>query len=73
MKINPESMDTAWDSLASQVVYGDEGGKPENVEERFANDAKLASMKEELVKLGMRCKKEKQFVKKNELFAQAEN
>lgn len=71
LKINPESMDTAWDSLASQVIYRDEGGKSETVEERFANDAKLASMKEELAKLEMRCKKEKQFVKKNELFEQA--
>lgn len=71
LKINPESMDAAWDSLASQVVYGDGGSASETVEERFANDAKLAAMKEELVKLEMRCKKEKQFVKKNELFEQA--
>lgn len=71
LKIDPENMDRAWDSLASLLVYGDEGSTSETVEERFANDAKLAAMKEELAKLEIRCKKEKQFVKKNELFERA--
>ena len=57
--------------MASQIAYGDAGGEAETVEQRYANDAKLASMRKELAKLEERSRKEKQFVKKNELFAKA--
>ena len=39
------------------------------MEERFAKDQKVKAMKDEIAKLEARCRKEKQFNKKNELFA----
>ena len=69
--LRAESIDAVWDSMASQIAYGDMGAGNETVEQRSANDAKLASMKEELAKLESRRKKEKQFARKNEMFEQA--
>ena len=57
--------------MASQIAYGDAGCATETVEQRFANDAKLAAMKEELAKLEARRKKEKQFARKNAMFEEA--
>ena len=71
LHLNAESIDAVWDSMASQIAYGDMGADNETVEQRSANDAKLASMKEELAKLESRRKKEKQFARKNEMFEQA--
>ena len=70
-ELRVQSMDALWDSLASYVAYGDAGSEHETVEERFANDAKLSAMKEELEKLHVRRKKEKQYAKKNAMFEQA--
>ena len=71
LELDPASLDASWDALASQVAYGDKGSATETAEERYANDAKLASMRKELAKLEERSRKEKQFVKKNELYAKA--
>ena len=57
--------------MASQIAYHDAGSDTETVEQRFANDAKLAAMKEELAKIEARRKKEKQFAKKNAMFEEA--
>lgn len=65
------NMDKVWDSLASQVVYGDPGVENLAVEQRSARDAKLKQMREELAKLEVRMRKERQFAKKNELFERA--
>ncbi len=69
--LRAESTDAVWDSMASQIAYGDMGTDNETVEQRSANDAKLAAMKDELAKLEARRKKEKQFARKNEMFEQA--
>ncbi len=73
MKLNLRSddMDAFWDSLASQVVYGDAGDAQgeTRVEERFARDQKIAALREEIARLDARCRKEKQVGRKNELFA----
>ena len=66
-----DSIDAVWDSMASQIAYDDVGSESQTVEQRFANDAKLAAMKEELAKLEARRKKEKQFAKKNAMFEEA--
>ena len=71
INLRAESIDAVWDSMASQIAYGDMGAGNETVEQRSANDAKLASMKEELAKLEARRKKEKQFARKNAMFEQA--
>lgn len=69
LEISSESLDVLWDTLASQIVYDDTGGGGLSVEERFAKDQKVKAMKDEIAKLEARCRKEKQFNKKNELFA----
>ena len=70
-ELRTESIDAVWDSMASQIAYGDAGGEAETVEQRYANDAKLAAMKDELAKLEARRKKEKQFARKNAMFEEA--
>lgn len=69
--LKADTMDGLWDSLASQVVYGDAGSRELTVEERYERDAKLAAMRRELESLRARSRKEKQFARKNELFKQA--
>lgn len=63
-------MDRVWDSLASQVAFGDVGAEGATVEERLAKAAKLKALREERDKTEARCRKERQFARKNELFRQ---
>lgn len=63
-------MDKAWDSLASQVAFGDVGAEGATVEERLAKATKLKALREERDKTEARCRKERQFARKNELFRQ---
>lgn len=72
LEVRGENMDAFWDSIASQVVYGDVGvsAGAMSVEERFARDQRIAKLREEIARLDKRCRKEKQINRKNELFAQ---
>ena len=70
IELRTSNLDQLWDSLASQVVYGDTGKVGTTVEERWENDTKLATMGQRLAQLKSRCGKERQFSRKNELFAQ---
>ena len=63
-------MDKVWDSLASQVAFGDVGAQGTTVEERFAKATELKALREERDKTEARCRKERQFARKNELFRQ---
>lgn len=63
-------MDKVWDSLASQVVFGDMGAQGTTVEERLAKATKLKALREERDETEARCRKERQFARKNELFRQ---
>lgn len=63
-------MDKVWDSLASQVVFGDVGAQGTTVEERLAKATKLKALREERDETEARCRKERQFAHKNELFRQ---
>ncbi len=65
-------MDGVWDSIASQVVYGDTGSENATVDERFAADTKLKALREELAKTEARGRKEKQSARKNALFDQVQ-
>ena len=71
LNMNAESIDKAWDSIASQVAYGDTGSEKATVEERFAMDARLKALREELASVEARGRKERQFARKNALFDQA--
>ena len=62
------SIDEVWDSLASQVAYGDAGDRRATVEERFETDARLNALREELARVEVRGRKERQVARKNALF-----
>jgi len=68
LKLDPTNMDRAWDVMASEAVYGDEGRADETVEERHATDEKIERLKERLAKVEARHRKEKQFARRNRLF-----
>ena len=80
LDLRSDDMDAFWDSLASQVAYCDKGladtpgastgGVSMSVEERFAHDEKLRALRDEIAKLDTKCRKEKQFNKKNALLKQ---
>lgn len=59
-------MDKVWDSLA----FGDVGAQGTTVEERLAKATKLKALREERDKTEARCREERQFARKNELFRQ---
>lgn len=63
-------MDKVWDSLASQVAFGDVGAQGTTVEECLAKATELKALREERDKTEARCRKERQFARKNELFRQ---
>lgn len=65
------SIDAAWDSLASLVVYGDAGSDAETVEERFEADSRLKALRDELARVEARGRKERQVARKNALFDKA--
>lgn len=68
LNVSADSVDEIWDSLASQVAYGDSGAGPETVEERFEADARLKALHEELARVEACGRKERQVVRKNALF-----
>lgn len=67
-----ESIDAAWDSLASQVVYGDTGVEYVTVDERFEVDARVKALRDELARVEARGRKERQAARKNALFDQVQ-
>ena len=73
LDVSAESIDKVWDSIASQVPYGDTGSEKATVEERFAMDARLKALREELANIETRGRKERQFARKNALFNQAKD
>lgn len=72
LTLKATSMDGVWDSIASQVAYGDTGSETATVEERFEADSRLKALREELAKTETRGRKEKQSARKNALFDQVQ-
>ena len=72
LTLKATSMDGVWDSIASQVAYGDTGSETATVDERFVADAKIKALREELAKTEARGRKEKQPARKNALFDQVQ-
>lgn len=77
LSLRSDDMDAFWDSLASQVAYGDAGLRTSDagaggvtVEERFAYDERVAKLRADIERLDVRCRKERQINRKNKLFAQ---
>ena len=70
LDVSAQSIDKVWDSIASQVAYGDMGSEKATVEERFAMDARLKALREELASVEARGRKERQFARRNALFDQ---
>lgn len=71
LTLKATSMDEVWDSIASQVAYGDTGSETATVDERFAADAKLKALRDELARVEARGRKERQVARKNALFDKA--
>lgn len=71
LDVSAGSIDAVWDSLASQVAYGDFGGGSKTVEERFEVDTRLKALREELTRVEVRGRKERQVSRKNALFDKA--
>lgn len=68
LDVSAGSIDAVWDSLASQVAYGDSGGGSITVEERFEVDTRLKALREEVVRVEARGRRERQVSRKNALF-----
>ena len=68
LDLSASSIDDVWDSLASQVAYGDRGGEGTTVEKRFETDARLRALRDELARIEARGRKECQMARKNALF-----
>ena len=68
LDVSAGSIDAVWDSLASQVAYGDAGSGAETVEERFEADSRLKALRDELARVEARGRKERQVARKNALF-----
>lgn len=68
LDVSAGSIDAVWDSLASQVAYGDSGGGSITVEERFEVDTRLKDLREEVVRVEARGRRERQVSRKNALF-----
>lgn len=71
LDVSAGSIDAVWDSLASQVAYGDAGSGAETVEERFEADSRLKVLRDELARIEARGRKERQVARKNALFDKA--
>ena len=71
LDVRADSIDAAWDSLASLVAYGDAGSGAETVEERFEADSRLKALQDELARVEARGRKERQVARKNALFDKA--
>ncbi len=68
LDVSAGSIDAVWDSLASQVAYGDAGSGAETVEERFEADSRLKALRDELARVEARGRKERQVARKSALF-----
>lgn len=71
LDVSADSIDAVWDSLASQVAYGDSGSSSKTVEERFEVDTRLKALREEFARVEARGRKERQVSRKNALFDKA--
>lgn len=62
-----KTLDNVWDSICSQVVFGDADGT--DIDTRIAVAKRRNELETEIMKLDEACRKAKQINKKNELFA----
>ena len=70
LKVQGDTLDAVWDTIVSQVAFGDTGTTAMAVESRIALAERVASLEKLVRELDTKCRKAKQIGKKNELFAQ---
>ncbi len=68
LELGTQDLDAAWDSLASQVAFGDCGRSNETAEERAGREAKLEALHAELARAEARGRKERQVARRNAMF-----
>lgn len=62
------TMDEAWDSILAQMAFKVEDGT--NIQVRLDRREQIGALEQEVEKLEKKCRKEQQFARRNELFAQ---
>lgn len=67
LDINGTSLDEVWSSMLAQIVLGELGGK--DVLVRIDRREKIEALRAEVARLDKSCRRERQFARKNELFA----
>lgn len=63
-----KNLDMAWDSICSQVIFGDADGS--HIDARIDLAKQKANLEAEIARLDTACRKAKQINRRNELFAQ---
>lgn len=66
MILSGPGMDEAWDSIVSQVVFGDVDGR--SIDARIGLAKRRAELEKEIAAFDRKCRREKQINKRNELF-----
>ena len=70
LKIQGGTLDEVWDSIVSQVAFGDVGTAEMTAESRIALAERVASLEKLVRELDAKCRRARQIGKKNELFVQ---
>ena len=70
LKVQGDTLDVVWDTIVSQVAFGDTGTTSMTVEARIALTERIESLEKLVRELDTKCRKARQISKKNELFAQ---
>jgi hypothetical protein len=68
LALSGETLDDAWDSICSQVAFGDADGR--DVDRRLDVARRIAALEAEISELDAKCRKARQINRKNELFAE---
>lgn len=68
LELNGRNLDAAWDSICSQVIFGDADGS--GVDIRIDLAKRRDSLEVEIAKLDAACRKARQINRKNKLFVQ---
>lgn len=66
--LSGETLDDVWDSISSQVAFGDADGR--DVDRRLDVARRIAALEAEISDLDAKCRKVRQINRKNELFAE---
>lgn len=70
IQLTGDNLDETWESIVSQIVFGDTGMKGKGVRTRIELVDRIAALKKLVDDLDAKCRRARQIGKKNEFFAQ---